>query len=85
MTRTCGHIHAAPLDSPRLQRVLQLLSDGRPHTTRAIIRKAHVAAVNAIVAELRHHGAEIACARSRAPGGRGWRFTYTLMKAPPET
>ncbi|QYK42831.1 MAG: hypothetical protein KF887_06945 [Paracoccaceae bacterium] len=83
MSGPCGHIHAGPLSSPRLQRVLRLLSDGRPHTTRGIIRKAHVAAVNAIVAELRHHGAEITCVRSRAPGGVGWRFTYTMTKAPP--
>lgn len=40
-----GHIHAAPLTSPRLRRVLALLSDGRPRTTREIVRKARVMAV----------------------------------------
>lgn len=81
MTKS-GHIHAAPLASARLQRVLTVLSDGRPHSTRGLIRKAHVAAVNAIIAELRHHGAIIDCQRQRAPGGHGWRFVYTLKKAP---
>lgn len=73
-------MHAAPLTSPRLQRVLRLLSDGRPHTTRTIMRRAGVCAVNAIVAELRQHGAEITCQRRRE-GGR-WRFYYTMLKGP---
>ncbi|WP_149587676.1 hypothetical protein [Tabrizicola flagellatus] len=76
----CGHIHAAGLDSPRLQRVLRLLSDGRPRTTRDIVRKARVMAVPAVVAELRHHGAEILCARVHTPMGP--RFYYTMTKAP---
>lgn len=37
-------MHAAPLSSPRLQRVLALLSDGRAHTTRAIVRKGRIMA-----------------------------------------
>lgn len=82
MDGALGHIHAAPLSSPRLQRVLTLLSDGKPRTTRDIVRKARVMAVNACIAELRHHGAEIACVRQRAPSGDGWRFYYTLLKAP---
>lgn len=83
MTGQLGHIKAASLDSPRLQRVLALLSDGKPRTTRDIVRKARVMAVNAAIAELRHHGAEIACVKRAAPGGHGWRFYYTLQKAPP--
>lgn len=82
MTAQLGHIKAARLDSPRLQRVLALLSDGKPHTTREIVRKAKVVAVNAAVAELRHHGAEIACVKQAAPRGLGWRFYYTMTKAP---
>ena len=77
-----GHIHAAPLTSPRLQRVLAVLSDGKPRTTREIVRKARVMAVNACIAELRHHGAEITCERRAAPNGEGWRFYYTMTKAP---
>lgn len=74
-------IHAAPLTSPRLQRVLALLSDGRPHTTRDIVRRARVMAVNACVSKLRHHGAEIACVKQAARQG-GWRFYYTMTKGP---
>lgn len=73
-------MHAAGLSSPRLQRVLRLLSDGRPHTTRAIVRRARVMAVNACISELRHHGAEIACVRQFVNGRP--RFFYTMTKAP---
>jgi hypothetical protein len=82
MSRAKGHIHAAPLTSPRLRRVLAVLADGRPRTTRDIVRKANVVAVNAVIAELRQHGAEINCVRQAAPNGEGWRFYYTMTKAP---
>lgn len=72
--------HAASLASPRLQRVLKVLGDGKPHTTRDISRRAHVEAVNACVSELRFHGAEIAC-EQRAVKGRK-RFFYTMTKGP---
>jgi hypothetical protein len=75
-----GHIHAATLASPRLLRVLKLLSDGRRHTTRQIVRGAAVMAVNATVSELRHRGAEITCVREQTPHGP--RFYYTMTKAP---
>ena len=79
-------IKAASLASPRLQRVLAVLADGRPHTTRDIVRKGRVMAVNACVSELRAHGAEISCVKQAvtAPGGEGraWRFYYTMTKAP---
>lgn len=80
-----GHIKAARLDSPRLQRVLALLADGRPHTTRGIVRKAHVVAVNAVIAELRQHGAIITCEHKGSVGGIRRRFTYTMTKAPDPT
>lgn len=73
-------MHAAPLHSPRLQRVLILLRDGRAHTTRAIVRRAGVMAVSACVAELRHHGADIRCDHRMINGRR--RFFYTMTKAP---
>lgn len=75
-------MHAATLTSARLQRVLALLSDGRPRTTRDIVRKARVMAVSACVSELRVNGAEISCVREAAPNGGGWRFYYTMTKAP---
>lgn len=75
-------IRAAALTSPRLQRVLALLKDGRPHTTRDIVRKARVMAVNACISELRHHGAEILCCQQVVNDQR--RFFYTMTKAPTE-
>ena len=73
-------MHAAPLTSPRLQRVLAVLADGRPHTTRDIVRRGRVMAVNACVSELRQHGASIDC-RAEIIGGRR-RFYYTMTKGP---
>lgn len=73
-------MHAAPLTSPRLQRVLALLGDGRPHTTRDIVRKARVMAVNACISELRQHGAEITCDAQIVRGQR--RFYYTMTRKP---
>jgi hypothetical protein len=78
-----GHIHAASLTSLRLRRVLTLLADGRPRTTRQIVRQAGVMAVNACISELRHLGAEITCTRTADPITRAPRFTYTMLKAPP--
>lgn len=78
-----GRIHAASLSSPRLRRVLKVLSDGRAHTTRDIVRRARVMAVSACVAELRTHGAVIDCVRQAAPSGVGTCFWYTMTKAPP--
>ncbi len=74
-------MHAARLaTSPRLRRVLAVLADGQPHTTRAIMRAAHVCAVNSCVAELRANGAEIDCTVTLTRRGR--RHHYTLTKAP---
>lgn len=73
---------AAKLTSPRLQRVLTLLKDGRPHTTREIVRKARVCAVNSCIAELRENGAEIICTRERTKDRLICR--YTMTKAPKE-
>lgn len=56
-------MHAARMTSPRLRRVAQLLSDGREYSTRDIVRKARVMAVNACISELRARGAEIDCSR----------------------
>lgn len=71
---------AAALTSPRLRRVLDLLSDGRPRTTLQIVRGARVMAVSACVSELRQHGAEIACVQGLTNEQRVW--IYTMTKAP---
>ncbi len=73
-------MHAAPLTSPRLQRVLAVLSDGRPHTTRQIVRRARALAVNACISELRQHGAVIECRKERLNGRPRW--FYTMLKGP---
>lgn len=75
-------MHAARPDrSPRLQRVLAVLADGRARTTRQIVRQARVMAVSACVAELRRHGAEIACwQRVDSRGRRRW--WYRMDRAP---
>lgn len=73
-------MHAATLNSPRLQRVLAVLKDSRPHTTRDIVRKGRVMAVNACVSELRYHGADILCVAKIVNGSR--RFYYTMLKEP---
>lgn len=59
--------------SPRLQRVLALLQDGAPHTTRDIVRRAKVCAVNSCIAELRDNGYRIACERRK----NTWRYWLT--------
>jgi hypothetical protein len=75
-------MHAArPDHSPRLQRVLSVLADGRARTTRQIVRQARVMAVSACIAELRHHGAEIACWQEVDARGRR-RWWYRMDRAP---
>ena len=54
-------MHAAKVGrSPRLKRVLRLLSMGGEHSTRDIVYNAHVMAVSACVSELRQNGIAIA-------------------------
>ena len=67
-------MHAAKVDSSaRLQRVLDVLLDYQPHTTRDIIRRAFCCAVNSCISELRANGYDIACKQI----GRG-RYEYRL-------
>lgn len=75
-------MHAAAMTSERLQRVKNLLSDGKPHSTREIVRRAHVCAINSCVAELRTHGAEIKCHREYINGQH--LFFYTMLTPPEE-
>lgn len=49
--------------SDRLRRVAMLLKRGSEYSTRAIIERARVCAVNSIVAELRANGLDIRCER----------------------
>ena len=56
--------HAKLNKSDRLQRVLKLLEKSiKPQSTRQIIKKANVCAVNSIVSELRENHRKIRCQR----------------------
>lgn len=69
-------IHYAKLSSsPRLQRLYATLKDGKPKSTRDIMREADICAVNTAVAELRHNGYEIDCLCL----GQG-RYVYQLVE-----
>ena len=57
--------HANIHNSDRLQRVLAVLMDRKAHTTRDLIRKANVCAVNSCIAELRANGIQIECERKK--------------------
>jgi len=65
--RATGAIHSATLSSPRLRRVLKVLSDGQEHSTLDLIQRAQVCAVNTIMSELRAAGIPIP--RPRRVGG----------------
>ncbi len=53
-------IHYAKIEnSPRLQRVHELLKTGLEYSTMEIIKKANVCAVNTIITELRRNGLTI--------------------------
>jgi hypothetical protein len=55
-------MHACHIEtSPRLQRVLAVLADGARHTTRDLMLRANVCAVNSCVAEIRANGIDVRC------------------------
>ena len=77
-------MHAARLDrSPRLQRVHDLLKDGKEHSTLDIIQGAEVCAVNSCVAELRANGFYIENRQIRDPatGRRIWLYRMPFPTA----
>ena len=66
-------MNAASIESSdRLNRVLDLLSQGGEFTTLDIIKEANVCAVNSIISELRQNGFDIDCQR------RGNKWFYKL-------
>lgn len=71
-------MHSARLGrSPRLQRVLAALraADGGEMSTREIVERANVVAVNSCACELRDNGFDIPCRQVRGPdGGRQWLY-----------
>jgi hypothetical protein len=73
MAQRANH-YASIENSERLQRVHRLLTDGKWHGTREIMRAADVCAVNSIISELRSNGYDV---MSRCVG-RG-RYEYQLL------
>ena len=72
-------MHGASLErSPRLQRVLEILLDGREASTLEIALGARVCAVNSCVAELRENGFSIHCRQSSDSGERVWLYRLDL-------
>lgn len=73
--------HASLDTSDRLQRALKVLQEAQGRvSTRSLMRKANICAVNSVVAELRENGAVILCEQEVKNGER--RFYYTLLKSP---
>lgn len=59
-------MHSASIErSKRLQRVDDLLADGKEYSTMDIVHTAKVCAVNSIIAELRDNGRAITCRRNK--------------------
>lgn len=55
-------MHYARLDkSARLQKFANLLSDGKRHSTREIIRLTEICAVNSAASELRRNNVPVEC------------------------
>ena len=68
--------------SKRLQRTLKVLREakGVELTTRQLMRRANICAVNSVIAELRANGCEITTRREVHAGAP--RFFYKLIKGP---
>ena len=63
-----GTIHYAKFeDSQRLQRVLDFMLDGKPHTGMDIILGAQITAVNSAACELRVNGFDMECIKKLNP------------------
>lgn len=66
--------HAKLQNSMRLKRVMAVLRKGGAYTTRDLIRRAHVCAVNSIISALRENGKRIDCFR------KGRKYYYMLVR-----
>lgn len=68
-------MHAAKLEhSPRLQRLLSVLRQGRWYSTRELVKLAEVMAINSAADELRANGFNVECER------RGQYWYYRLAQ-----
>jgi len=74
-------MNAARLEkSERLQRTLEVLMDGKPHTTLDIAVRTRSCATHSNIAELRENGVGVSCrcAGTSAQGGRV--YVYQLER-----
>lgn len=68
-------MHAARIEnSSRLRRVQTALEDGAWHSTRDLMRRADVCAVNSCIAELRANGVDVECRREGRVFFYRWAF-----------
>lgn len=69
--------HAAQLEtSPRLRRMLRALLDHGELSTREIVERAHVYAVNSVASELRSNGIAVHCRQGKdRDGSRIWLYS----------
>ena len=67
----------------RYNAVLNILSDHCWHSTRELVQRSGMCAINTIISELRQHGCEIECRQVRRPAyGTQHFFEYILNHAP---
>lgn len=57
-------MHAAKLDrSKRLQRIMKVLSDHKPHSSMELIRRAKTVAIGTDISEIRRNKRNVKCKR----------------------
>lgn len=73
-------MHAARLyESPRLQRVANLLLSGDWFSTMHIAKKANVCAVNSIISELRANQWVVDCILISTQSGKVWKYKASAI------
>jgi hypothetical protein len=83
MARLTGSMHHARLDSsPRLKKLLAVLSDGQWHSTADLSHRCHNYAVGTSISELRANGKRIESKMVRADISKERWFEYRLEVAP---
>jgi len=74
-------MHYAKLsESKRLQRVMNLLSDFKAHSTLDIIQRAGICAVNSAISELRANNIPVECKYVRRTEDGNSVFEYRLLR-----
>jgi hypothetical protein len=74
-----GRQHFASINSPKLQRMLEFLSDGKVHTQIEIITATMDTSFNQTIQALRHHGFDIPAKFRKVTDRGGKVFDYQLI------